>query len=87
MAEEKKRRWEEVITSTNIKHNSRETWKTIRMSLNDPTISIPPCLVCANQVAHQLLVNGRDNMPSTSKRPVLIIIIIIIINEAYTPRI
>ena len=30
-----------------------------------------PCLVSANQVAHQLLVNGRGNMPSKSKRPVL----------------
>ena len=31
----------------------------------------PPCLVTANQVAHQLLVNGRGSIPSKPKRPVL----------------
>ena len=71
MIKEKKRRWEEVITSTNMTHNSRQTWKTIRMLSNDPTSSSPPCLVNANQVAHQLLVNGRGNMPSKPKRPVI----------------
>ena len=72
MIEEKKRRWEEVITSTNMTHNSRQAWKTIRMLSNDPTSSSgPPCLVNANQVAHQLLVNGRGNMPSKPKRPVI----------------
>ena len=60
MIEEKKRRWEEVITSTNMTHNSRQAWKTIRMLSNDPTSSSPPCLVTANQVAHQLLV--RDDV-------------------------
>ena len=71
MIEEKKRRWEEVITSTNMTHNSRRAWKTIRMLSNDPTSSSPPYLVNANQVAHQLLVNGRGNMPSKPKRPVI----------------
>ena len=32
---------------------------------------MPPCLVNANQVAHQLLVNGRGNMPTKPKRPIL----------------
>ena len=71
MIEEKKRRWEEAITSTNMTHNSRQAWKTIRMLSNDPTSSSPPCLVNANQVAHQLLVNSRGNMPSKPKRPVI----------------
>ena len=68
---EKKRRWEEVITSTNMSHNSRQAWKTIRMLSNDPTSSSPPCIVNANQVAHQLLLNGRGNISSKPKRPVL----------------
>ena len=59
LIEEKKRRWEEVIMSTNMTHNSRQAWKTIRMLSNDPTSSSPKCLVSANQVAHQLIVNGR----------------------------
>ena len=69
--EEKKRRWEEVITSTNMTDNSRQAWKTIRMLSNDPTSSSPPCLVSANQVAQKLLVNGRGNMPPKPKRPVI----------------
>ena len=71
MTEEKRKIWEEVITSTNMTHNSRKAWKTINRLSNDPTSSNPPCLVTANQVAHQLLVNGRGTMPSKPKRPVL----------------
>ena len=52
-------------------HNSRKAWKTINKLSNDPTSSNPPCLVTANQVAHQLLVNGRGTMPSKPTRPVL----------------
>ena len=71
MTEEKRKIWEEVITSTNMTHNSRKAWKTINKLSNDPTSSNPPCLVTANQVAHQLLVNGRGTMPSKPKRHVL----------------
>ena len=51
--------------------NSRKAWKTIRKQTHGPTTSSPPCLVSEKQVAHQLLVNERGNIPSTSKRPVL----------------
>ena len=71
MKEERKKRWEEVITSTNMTHNSRKAWQTIGKLSNDPTTSSPPCLVSANQVAHQLLINGRGTMPNKPKRPVL----------------
>ena len=71
MTEWKRNIWEEVITSTNMTHNSRNAWKTINKLSNDPTLSNTPCLVTANQVVHQLLVNGRDAIPSKPKRPVL----------------
>ena len=72
MMEEKKRRWEEVITFTNMAHNSRKAWKAIRKLSNDPTTSLPPCLVNANQDAHQLRTsNGRGDIPSAPKSPVL----------------
>ena len=71
MTEEKRKIWEEIITSTNMTHNSRKAWKTINKLSNDPTSSNPPCIVTANQVAHQLLVNGRGTMSSEPKRPVL----------------
>ena len=66
-----KEKWEEVITSTDLTHNSRKAWQTIRKLSNDPTYTNPPCLVNANQVAHQLLVNDRGTMPTKPKRPVL----------------
>ena len=46
---------------------NRKAWKTIRKVSNDPTTSKLPCLVSANQVAHELLVNGRGTIhPSRS---------------------
>ena len=73
MAAENKKRWEEMITSTDLTGNSRKAWQTIRKSSNDPTAPKPPCLVTANQVAHQLLVNGRGEMPTKPKcRDVLV---------------
>ena len=71
MKEQKGNKWEKVITSTDLTHNSRKAWKNIRKLSNDPTSTNPPCLVNANQVAHQLLVNGRGTMPTKPKRPVL----------------
>ena len=71
MAAENKKRWEEMITSTDLTVNSQKAWQTIRMISNDPTASKPPCLVTANQVAHQLLVNGRGEMPTKPRCPKL----------------
>ena len=58
-----------MITSIDLTHNSRKAWKAIKSIFNDPTT--PPCLVNANQVAHYLLVNGKRNMPTKPKRPIL----------------
>ena len=60
-----------MITSIDLTHNCRKAWKTIKSISNDPTTPTPPCLVNANQVAHQLLVNGRGNMPTNPKRPII----------------
>ena len=69
--EEEKKRWEEVITSNNMSHNSRKAWKIIKNISNDPTSPIAPCLVSANQVAHKLHINSRGTMCNKPKRPVL----------------
>ena len=74
MKEEKSNKWEEVITSTDLTQNSRKAWQTLKKLSNDPTPTHPPCPVNANQVAHQLLVNGRGTMPTKPKRPVLPIV-------------
>ena len=60
-----------MITSTDLTGNCWKAWQTIRKISNDPTVSKPPCLVTANQVAHQLLVNGRGDMPTKPKCPKL----------------
>ena len=52
-------------------HNSRKAWTTIRKLSNDSTTSNPSCLFNANQVSHQLLVNGIGTIPSKPKRIVL----------------
>ena len=71
MAAENKRRWEEMITSTDQTGNSRKAWQTIRNISNNPIAPKPSCLVTANQVEHQLLVNGRGEMPTKPKCPKL----------------
>ena len=48
MAAENKRRWEEMITSTDLTGNSRKACQTIREISNDPTARKLPCLVTAN---------------------------------------
>ena len=60
-----------MITSTDLTDKSRKAWHTIINISNDTTASKPPCLVTANQVAHQLLVNGRGEMPTKPKCPKL----------------
>ena len=45
MKEDKKKRWEEIITTTNRTHNSCKAWKTVKNKSNDPASSTPPCLV------------------------------------------
>ena len=71
MKEDKMNKWEEVITWTDLTHNSRKAWQPIRKLSNEPTSTNPPCLINANQVAHQVLVNGRGTMPTKPKRLLL----------------
>ena len=72
MKDEKNKSWEEVITSTDLTHNSRRAWQTIIKLSNDPTTPNPPCLVNANQGAHQSLINGQGTRPNKA-------------NATYTP--
>ena len=65
MKDEKKKSWEEVITSTDLTHNSRRACQTIRKLSNDPTTPNPPCLVNDNQVAHQRLRNNANKSKAT----------------------
>ena len=66
------KRWKEFITTTNMTHNSCKAWNNIRNLSKHPASSTPPCLVSANQVARQLLINSRGTMSNNSKRSVLL---------------
>ena len=71
MKEGNKKIWEEVITSIDLTHNSRQAWHTINKLSNDPTSPNPPCQINSNQVAHHLLAKGQGTMPTKPKCPVL----------------
>ena len=60
-----------MITSTDLTGNSQKAWLTVRNISNDPIAPEPLCLVTDNQVAHQLLVNGRGEMSTKPKCPKL----------------
>ena len=67
----KKKSRKEVINSTDLTHNMRRAWHTIRKLSNDPITPNPPCLVNVNQVAHQLLINGQGTMPTQEGTPTM----------------
>ena len=54
-----------------LAHNRCRAWQTITKLSNDLTTPNPTCLVNANQVAHQLLINGQGTMPTKPKRSIL----------------
>ena len=61
-----------MIESTAFTHSSRKAWKTINKLTKDYTEPQQQCNVTADQVAHQLLLNGKGNKlhgPRREKMP------------------
>ena len=61
-----------MIESTDFTHSSRKAWKTTNKLTKDYTEPQPQCKVTADQVARQLLLNGKGNklhVPRRGKMP------------------
>ena len=65
-------KWKEMIESTDVTYSSRKAWKTINKLTKVYTKPQQQCKVTADQVAHQLLLNGKGNklhVPRREKMP------------------
>lgn len=68
IAEAQQQKWQDMIEATDFTHSCRKAWKTIDKLTIDYTKPPRQCEVTANQVAHQLLLNGKGNTTQRPKR-------------------
>ena len=61
ISEAQRSKWKEMIESTDFTYSSRKAWKTINKLTKDYTEPLQQCKVTADQVAHQLLLNGKGD--------------------------
>ena len=66
--QERQRKWLDTIESMDMSRNSKKAWNLIRKLNNNPAIpKHQHCPVTANQVAHQLLINGQTKEKKVSR--------------------
>lgn len=53
--------WRSTVESLDMKHSSRKAWSLIKKLSNDPAAPRDRVDVTANQIAHQLLLNGKPD--------------------------
>lgn len=59
--------WQKLIENIDMKHSSRTAWKTIKKLNNDLTLPKEEPKVTPNQVASQLIKNGKTSKTSCQK--------------------
>ncbi|XP_076065308.1 uncharacterized protein LOC143039315 [Oratosquilla oratoria] len=59
ISEERKERWHEIITNIDMTHNSKKAWATIKKLNSDKAPQPRVAAVTPNQVANQMLLNGK----------------------------
>ena len=68
ISEARRSKWKEMIESTDFTHSSRKAWNTINTLTEDYTEPQQQCKVTADQVAHQLLLNGKGSKLHVPRR-------------------
>ncbi|GFR60473.1 RNA-directed DNA polymerase from mobile element jockey-like [Elysia marginata] len=59
LANERSERWKELITSVDMTYNSKKAWATIKRLNSEKNVQTRVAAVTPNQVANQLLQNGK----------------------------
>ena len=60
ISQERQKTWNSLLESTDMSKNSKKAWSLIRKLRGDPKAAPQQPKVTANQVAHQLLLNGKS---------------------------
>lgn len=70
IAQEKKRnKWHELLNKTDMKHRSKKAWGLIKRLNSDPTNAKGLSNVTPDQIAHQLLLNGKPQKLKQVDKP------------------